>query len=113
MLALPTFGQTLDWTRMVIDAHFARFVVSVNSAGGAAASEAATASGAAPLPPSPGALLQAQLIATLRDIAATVRAQATLGEAAGLLRGSLLHLLNAGALPAPPPTAHLIEALCL
>ena len=51
--------------------------------------------------------------AALRDIAATVRAQAALGEAAGLLRGSLLHLLNAGALPAPPPTAHLIEALCL
>ena len=40
-------------------------------------------------------------------------ASAALGEAAGLMRGSLLHLLNAGALPAPPPSAHLIEMLPL
>ena len=66
-----------------------------------------------PLAPPPGALLQAQLVATLRDVAAIVRAQAALGEAAGLMRGSLLHLLNAGALPAPPPSAHLVELFCL
>lgn len=122
-LLMPSLGQVLDWVRMVVDAHFPRLILAANAAGPAAAAALAAAAsrrkGASGSAAAAGgadeeesALTpQQQLLRTLRDIASTVRTLATFGEAGAPVHGAILHLLNGGALPAPPPTEHFLELL--
>ncbi len=82
---LPSYGQVLDWLRMVVDAHFARIVLMAKADGESGGRGA------------PGSLA-----GLLGEVARLVKEQVGLSAAAAPLRGHAEHLLLRLPLPAEP-----------
>lgn len=93
-LLLPTYGQVVDWLRMLMDAHFTRLIL-------LAKTEAAngTSSGA-------GSVRQ-----LLLDCSKAVSASMRLCDAVADLRGHTAHILQRQPLPQPPEPEYSVEIM--
>lgn len=90
-LLLPSYGQVLDWIRMIMDAHFARLVLMAKS--DSSDSKA-------------GGIRQ-----VLADVSKVIQLQVTLCDAAADLRGHLAHILQRQPLPQPPEPDYAVDIL--
>jgi hypothetical protein len=94
---LPSLATTLDWLRLVLDAHFAALLLQCRA-------QAARAGGA-PAPP-PGGLL-----GLLDEAAAALQAAEHFAGEAADVKGQLEHILNRLPLPQPPEPEYCVELL--
>jgi hypothetical protein len=96
-LLYPSYGQVLDWLRMLLDAHFTRLVLSAR----------AEPAGRGPTPATGGVR---QL---LTEVVRIVKSQIELGDAIADLRGYTAHILHRQPLPQPPEPEYGVELLRL
>jgi hypothetical protein len=97
---LPTLAATLDWLRLVLDAHFAALLLAcraqAGARGGGGGGHAAAGAG---------------LLGLLEGAAAALKAAEDYAGGAADLKGQIEHILNRLPLPQPPEPEYSVELL--